>query len=144
MERAEFSLSSDDPTDVNKRLTAICTQSSPWNFGMYLSPRATSELFSGLKRHTTLIEVSAASAISAAVGGWSAASSRQSDSYRKTGSHRQTAPLTEMLRLTRNCPKIFLISSPKKQIMNVGAAEPRIYRSELQLCKEENFSDLRV
>ena len=44
---------------------------------MYLSPRATSELFSGLNRHTTLMVVSAAgSAMSAAVDGRSAASSR--------------------------------------------------------------------
>ena len=59
-----------------KPLTAIETQSSPWNFGMYLSPRATSALLSGLKRHTTLMQVSAASVMSAAVEGWSAASSR--------------------------------------------------------------------
>lgn len=41
---------------------------------MYLSPRATSDLLSGLKRHTTLMQVSAASVMSAAVDGWSAAS----------------------------------------------------------------------
>lgn len=57
-----------------KTLTEIDTQSSPWNFGMYLSPRATSDLLSGLKRHTTLMQVSAASVMSAAVDGWSAAS----------------------------------------------------------------------
>lgn len=46
------------------RLTPIWTQSSPWNLGMYLSPRASSELLSGLKRHTTLMQVSAASVMS--------------------------------------------------------------------------------
>ena len=51
-------------------LTEICTQSSPTNLGMYLSPRATSDLLSGLKRHTTLILHSAGSAISAAQWGW--------------------------------------------------------------------------
>lgn len=46
------------------QLTPIWTQSSPWNLGMYLSPRASSELLSGRKRHTTLMQVSAASAMS--------------------------------------------------------------------------------
>ena len=46
-----------------KALTAIATQSSPWNLGMYLSPRANSALLSGRKRQTTLMQVSAASAI---------------------------------------------------------------------------------
>ena len=43
--------------------TVINTQSSPWNLGMYESPRATSDLFSGLKRHITLMVHSAGFAI---------------------------------------------------------------------------------
>lgn len=52
------------------KLTPISTQSSPLNLGMYWSPRATSALFSGLKRHTTLmVHSAAASPILAAVDG---------------------------------------------------------------------------
>lgn len=54
-----------------RTLTPISTQSSPLNLGMYWSPRATSELFSGLKRHTTLmVHSAAASPILDAVDEW--------------------------------------------------------------------------
>lgn len=53
------------------RTLTISTQSSPLNLGMYWSPRATSALFSGLKRHTTLmVHSAAASPILAAVDEW--------------------------------------------------------------------------
>ncbi|TNN24983.1 hypothetical protein EYF80_064891 [Liparis tanakae] len=57
------------PRDEDLRLTAMWTQSSPWNLGMYLSPRASSALFSGRKRQTTLMVVSdAGSAMTGAAG----------------------------------------------------------------------------
>lgn len=92
-------------------LTAITTQSSPWNLGIYLSPRATSMLFSGLKRHTTLIQVSAASVISAAVDGWSSPSSCYSltattETKADQLAKGNAAPLTGMLR--SNCVKVIL------------------------------------